>query len=114
VKRYSISTGAYTEAEVIYTETEMLALSDSLTAEDRSGFPSTGDLMRYYWRTCHSRGDADLPSCRAQARVADGQDPQHEQPSGLFDMGGTIITSNVVDPMSDEEGRLPPMDGGSS
>ena len=102
VKRYSDLYGAYTEAEVIYTDDRMLALSDSLTAEDRERFPvRLGD-----------HGLAPLPAGRALAR-RDAEPPravpartptpavkirEHEYPVvALFDMEGTIITSNVVE-----------------
>ena len=58
VKRYSDLYGAYTEAEVIYTDDRMLALSDSLTAGGSRAVPvRLGD-----------HGLAVLPAGRALAR----------------------------------------------
>ena len=102
VKRYSDLYGAYTEAEVIYTDDRMLALSDSLTAEDRERFPFDSAIMdwRYYLQDVHS--PAVTQSLRELSR-RERQTPavkirEHEQPVvALFDMEGTIITSNVVE-----------------
>ena len=56
VKRYSDLYGAYTEAEVIYTDDRMLALSESLTPEDRERFPFDAAIVdwRYYLQDVHS------------------------------------------------------------
>ena len=102
VKRYSDLYGAYTEAEVIYTDDRMLALSDSLTPEDRERFPFDSAIMdwRYYLQDVHSpavtqslrelsRRERQTPTVKIQER---------DQPVvALFDMEGTIITSNVVE-----------------
>jgi fatty acyl-CoA reductase len=102
VKRYSDLYGAYTEAEVIYTDDRMLALSDSLTPEDRERFPFDSAIMdwRYYLQDVHS--PAVTQSLRELSR-RERETPkvkirEHEQPVvALFDMEGTIITSNVVE-----------------
>ena len=102
VKRYSDLYGAYTEAEVIYTDDRMLALSDSLTPEDRERFPFDSAIMdwRYYLQDVHS--PAVTQSLRELSR-RERQTPavkirEREQPVvALFDMEGTIITSNVVE-----------------
>ena len=102
VKRYSDLYGAYTEAEVIYTDDRMLALSDSLTAEDHERFPFDSAIMdwRYYLQDVHS--PAVTQSLRELSR-RERQTPavkirEREQPVvALFDMEGTIITSNVVE-----------------
>ena len=102
VKRYSDLYGAYTEAEVIYTDDRMLALSNSLSAEDRERFPFDSAIMdwRYYLQDVHSpavtqslrelsRRTRETPSVTIRER---------EHPVvALFDMEGTIITSNVVE-----------------
>jgi HAD superfamily hydrolase (TIGR01490 family) len=102
VKRYSDLYGAYTEAEVIYTDDRMLALSESLTAEDRERFPFDAAIVdwRYYLQDVHSpavtqslrelsRRDREKPTVKIRER---------EHPVvALFDMEGTIITSNVVE-----------------
>ncbi|MGZ8652773.1 MAG: HAD-IB family hydrolase, partial [Actinomycetota bacterium] len=102
VKRYSDLYGAYTEAEVIYTDDRMLALSESLTPEDRERFPFDAAIVdwRYYLQDVHSpavtqslrelsRRERERPTVKIRER---------EQPVvALFDMEGTIITSNVVE-----------------
>ena len=80
VKRYSDLYGAYTEAEVIYTDDRMLALSESLTPEDRERFPFDAAIIdwRYYLQDVHSPGrDAEPPrAVEARPREADRQDPR--------------------------------------
>ena len=79
VKRYSDLYGMYTETEVIYTDDRMLALSDSLTPEDRSGSRSTPAIIdwKYYLQDVHSPGgDAEPPrAVPTRPRDADRQDP---------------------------------------
>ena len=102
VKRYSDLYGAYTEAEVIYTDDRMLALSESLTPEDRERFPFDAAIIdwRYYLQDVHSpavtqslrRAIQDARERRRPSRSANANNR-----SSLFDMEGTIITSNVVE-----------------
>ena len=102
VKRYSDLYGAYTEAEVIYTDDRMLALSDSLDASDRDRFPFDSAIIdwRYYLQDVHS--PAVTQSLRELSKRS-RETPvvkirEHELPTvALFDMEGTIITSNVVE-----------------
>jgi fatty acyl-CoA reductase len=102
VKRYSDLYGAYTEAEVIYTDDRMLALSESLTPEDRERFPFDAAIIdwRYYLQDVHS--PAVTQSLRELSK-RERETPtvtirEREQPVvALFDMEGTIITSNVVE-----------------
>ncbi|MGZ8805229.1 MAG: HAD-IB family hydrolase, partial [Microbacterium sp.] len=102
VKRYSDLYGAYTEAEVIYTDDRMLALSRSLTPEDRDRFPFDAAEIdwRYYLQDVHS--PAVTQSLRELSK-RERETPtvtirEREQPVvALFDMEGTIITSNVVE-----------------
>ncbi len=102
VKRYSDLYGAYTEAEVIYTDDRMLALSDSLTPEDRTRFPFDAAIIdwRYYLQDVHS--PAVTQSLRELSK-RERETPtvtirERDQPVvALFDMEGTIITSNVVE-----------------
>jgi alcohol-forming fatty acyl-CoA reductase len=102
VKRYSDLYGAYTEAEVIYTDDRMLTLSESLTAEDRERFPFDAAIIdwRYYLHDVHS--PAVTQSLRELSK-RERETPtvtirEREQPVvALFDMEGTIITSNVVE-----------------
>ena len=102
VKRYSDLYGAYTEAEVIYTDDRMLALSDSLDPSDRERFPfdSAAIDWRYYLQDVHSPAvTQSLRELSRRSRVAPAvKVREHEQPVvALFDMEGTIITSNVVE-----------------
>ena len=86
VKRYSDLYGAYTEAEVIYTDDRMLALSDSLTPEDRERFPFDSAIMdwRYYLQDVHSpavtqslrelsRRERQTPTVKIQRTRASGR-----------------------------------------
>ena len=102
VKRYSDLYGAYTEAEVIYTDDRMLELFGSLGADERARFPFDSAMVdwKYYLQDVHcpavtqslrelSKRDRDKPVVKIRER---------EQPVvALFDMEGTIITSNVVE-----------------
>ena len=102
VKRYSDLYGAYTEAEVIYTDDRMLALSDSLDASDRDRFPFDSAIIdwRYYLQDVHS--PAVTQSLRELSKRS-RETPvvkirERDVPTvALFDMEGTIITSNVVE-----------------
>jgi len=102
VKRYSDLYGAYTEAEVIYTDDRMLALFESLGADDRARFPfdSASIDWRYYLQDVHS--PAVTQSLRELSRRARDKPMvkivERDRPVvALFDMEGTIITSNVVE-----------------
>jgi HAD superfamily hydrolase (TIGR01490 family) len=102
VKRYSDLYGAYTEAEVIYTDDRMLELFESLGADERARFPFDSAMVdwKYYLQDVHcpavtqslrelSKRDRDKPVVKIRER---------EHPVvALFDMEGTIITSNVVE-----------------
>jgi HAD superfamily hydrolase (TIGR01490 family) len=102
VKRYSELYGAYTEAEVIYTDDRTLALFESLSVEDRARFPFDSATVdwKYYLQDVHS--PAVTQSLRELSR-RDRETPrvdirEREQPVvAVFDMEGTIITSNVVE-----------------
>jgi fatty acyl-CoA reductase len=102
VKRYSDLYGAYTEAEVIYTDDRLLALSESLGSSDRQRFPFDSAVID--WR--HYLQDVHSPAVTVTLRELSRRSPstpavkirEHEQPVvALFDMEGTIITSNVVE-----------------
>jgi HAD superfamily hydrolase (TIGR01490 family) len=102
VKRYSDLYGAYTEAEVIYTDDRMLELFGSLGADEQARFPFDSAMIdwKYYLQDVHcpavtqslrelSKRDRDKPVVKIHERA---------QPVvALFDMEGTIITSNVVE-----------------
>ena len=102
VKRYSDLYGAYTEAEVIYTDDRMLELFGSLRADEQARFPFDSAMIdwKYYLQDVHcpavtqslrelSKRDRDKPVVKIHER---------DKPVvALFDMEGTIITSNVVE-----------------
>jgi fatty acyl-CoA reductase len=102
VKRYSDLYGNYTETEVVYTDDRMFELYGSLTLQDKVQFPfdSASVDWKYYLKDVHSpavtqslrelsRRDRDKPTVKITERA---------QPVlAVFDMEGTIITSNVVE-----------------
>jgi HAD superfamily hydrolase (TIGR01490 family) len=102
VKRYSDLYGMYTETEVVYTDDRTLALYESLTMQDKARFPFDAAMVdwKYYLKDVHSpavtqslrelsRRDRERP--RVQIR-------EREVPVvAVFDLEGTIITSNVVE-----------------
>jgi alcohol-forming fatty acyl-CoA reductase len=102
VQRYSDLYGMYTETEVVYTDDRTLALFESLSDEDKARFPFDAAMVdwKYYLKDVHSpavtqslrelsRRDRDRPSVTIRER---------EHPVlAVFDMEGTIITSNVVE-----------------
>ncbi len=101
VRRYSDLYGAYTEAEVIYTDDRMLALWESLTVEDRARFPfdSAGIDWKYYLQDVHcpavTQSLRELSKRRTTPTV---KIVEREEPVvAVFDMEGTIISSNVVE-----------------
>ena len=69
VKRYSDLYGAYTEAEVIYTDDRTLELFGSLTPADRKRFPfdSAAVDWRYYLQDVH------CPAVTAGLRALSGK-----------------------------------------
>jgi HAD superfamily hydrolase (TIGR01490 family) len=102
VKRYSDLYGMYTETEVVYTDERVVALWASLSDEDRERFPFDAAVLnwRYYLQDVHSpavtkslrelsKRDRERPVVRVQQR--------DEPVVAVFDMEGTIITSNVVE-----------------
>jgi fatty acyl-CoA reductase len=102
VKRYSDLYGAYTEAEVIYTDDRMLALSQSLEPSDRERFPFDSAVIdwRHYLQDVHSPAvTQSLRELSRRSRTTPAVKIRElEHPVvALFDMEGTIITSNVVE-----------------
>ena len=102
VKRYSDLYGMYTETEVVYTDDRTLALFESLSERDKAAFPFDAAMVdwKYYLKDVHSpavtqslrelsKRDREKPAVKIRER---------EQPVlAVFDMEGTIITSNVVE-----------------
>ena len=103
MKRYSDLYGMYTETEVVYTDDRVVGLWESLT----SGGPGAVPVRRrpsidwkYYLQDVHcpavtqslrelSRRDREKPTVKIRQR--------DEPVLAVFDMEGTIITSNVVE-----------------
>jgi alcohol-forming fatty acyl-CoA reductase len=114
VKRYSDLYGAYTEAEVIYTDDRMLELFRSMSVGDRARFPFDSAMVdwKHYLQDVHcpavTQSLREL-SKRARERPA-VQIREHDAPVvAVFDMEGTIITSNVVESyVWTRMGDLPP------
>ena len=79
VKRYSDLYGAYTEAEVIYTDDVAMALYESLSKEDRARFPFDAAAIdwKHYLQDVHSpavtRSLRELS--RTRPRAPERQDP---------------------------------------
>ncbi len=102
VKRYSDLYGMYTETEVVYTDDRTLALFESLTKQDKARFPFDAAMVdwKYYLKDVHS--PAVTQSLRELSR-RDRERPRvqiHEREVpvvAVFDLEGTIITSNVVE-----------------
>ncbi len=102
VKRYSDLYGMYTEAEVVYTDDRTLALFESLSSGDAETFPFDAAAIdwKHYMKDVHS--PAVTQSLRELSR-RDGRGAsvtirERDEPVlALFDMEGTIITSNVVE-----------------
>jgi fatty acyl-CoA reductase len=102
VHRYSDLYGMYTETEVVYTDDRTLALFESLDVQDRARFPFDAAMVdwKYYLQDVHS--PAVTQSLRELSRRARErprvQIHEREVPVvAVFDMEGTIITSNVVE-----------------
>jgi alcohol-forming fatty acyl-CoA reductase len=101
VKRYSDLYGAYTEAEVIYTDDRMLELWESLPVEDRAIFPfdAAGIDWKHYLQDVHSPAvtqslrELSRKRTKPEVRIVERADPV----LAVFDMEGTIISSNVVE-----------------
>src|SRR4029077_7214136 len=102
VKRYSDLYGMYTETEVVYTDERVVALWNSLTPEDQARFPFDAGVID--WK--HYLQDAPQPAVTQSLRELSRRDrekptvrirPRDEPVLALFDMEGTIISSNVVE-----------------
>jgi fatty acyl-CoA reductase len=101
VRRYSDLYGAYTEAEVIYTDDRTLELFGSLSKADQKRFPFDSAAMdwRYYLEDVHcpavTAGLRALSSARAKPQVRIRE--REQLVLALFDMEGTLLPSNVVE-----------------
>jgi HAD superfamily hydrolase (TIGR01490 family) len=102
VRRYADLYGAYVEAEVIYTDERTLELSESLSAEDRRDF--VFDCADIDWP--HYLQEVHCPAITVALRFPG---PARSEPTvrvrprengvvlAVFDMEGTIVSSNVVE-----------------
>jgi HAD superfamily hydrolase (TIGR01490 family) len=101
IRRYADLYGAYTEAEVIYTDDRTLALFGSLTKTDQKRFPfdSAAIDWRYYLQDVHcpsvTMGLRALTGSRMKPQVRIRE--REQLVLALFDMEGTILPSNVVE-----------------
>ncbi len=101
IRRYADLYGSYTEAEVIYTDDRTLGLFRSLSPDDRRTFPF--DCAVVDWR--HYLQDVHVPAVTANLRSLSTRrsTPKVRIQEGdllrlaVFDMEGTILTSNVVE-----------------
>jgi alcohol-forming fatty acyl-CoA reductase len=101
VRRYSDLYGAYTEAEVIYTDDRTVELIGSLTNADQKKFPFDAAAIdwRYYLQDVHcpavTAGLRALSSTRLKPQVRIRE--REQLVLALFDMEGTLLPSNVVE-----------------
>ncbi len=101
VRRYADLYGAYTEAEVIYTDDRTVELIGSLTKGDRERFPFDATTIdwRYYLQDVHcpavTAGLRALSAARIKPQVRIRE--REQLVLALFDMEGTILPSNVVE-----------------
>jgi alcohol-forming fatty acyl-CoA reductase len=101
MRRYADLYGAYAEAEVIYTDDQALALYDSLPEGDREEFAFDSAVIDW----THYLEEVHCPSVTATLRaVAPRRDVRNAEPTfsgedvlAVFDLEGTILTSNVVE-----------------
>ncbi len=101
IRRYADLYGAYTEAEVIYTDDRTMELYRGLSATDRERFPfdSTDVDWHHYLVDVHcpavTAGLRALSSTRLKPKVHLRE--REQLVLALFDMEGTILPSNVVE-----------------
>jgi alcohol-forming fatty acyl-CoA reductase len=101
VRRYADLYGAYTEAEVIYTDGRALELYQSLSEQDRRDF--NFDAAVIDWTSYFQ--DVHCPSVTVAMRVIGPErppphvrvSPRHDGVAAVFDMEGTLLDSNVVE-----------------
>ena len=101
IRRYSDLYGAYTEAEVIYTDDRTVELLASLSVAERKKFPFDSAVIdwRYYLQDVHcpavTAGLRALSGARVKPQVRIRE--REQLVLALFDMEGTILPSNVVE-----------------
>ena len=102
VKRYSDLYGMYTETEVVYTDDRVVGLWSGLSDEDRARFPFDAGVLN--WK--HYLQDVHCPAVTSSLRELSRTNREKptvtirrtDKPAlAVFDMEGTIISSNVVE-----------------
>jgi HAD superfamily hydrolase (TIGR01490 family) len=104
-KRYAGLYGPYAEMEVVYTDDKAHALWASLPADERRDFPF--DTSSFDWR--HYLYDVHLPAVTLPVRWMSGTSRPKPKVTidgngsagkvlAVFDVEGTIVASNVVEP----------------
>jgi HAD superfamily hydrolase (TIGR01490 family) len=99
LRRYSDLYGAYTQAEVVYTDDKIMALYESLPAKDRAEFGFDGGSID--WRNYIVEVHCPSVTRLARAGRERRKPPEVRLSSGapaaaVFDLEGTILNSNVV------------------
>jgi alcohol-forming fatty acyl-CoA reductase len=101
VRRYADLYGAYTEAEVIYTDDRALELYRSLSDEDRRDFNFDAGLIDWpvYIQDIHCPAITMALRALSPERPAPAVHvtPRHDGVIAVFDMEGTLLDSNVVE-----------------
>jgi len=101
VRRYADLYGAYTEAEVIYTDDRTLALYRSLPEADRMAFPFDAEALdwRHYLQDVHCPSITTALRFPSPARTAPEVRvvPRQDGVLAVFDMEGTLLDSNVIE-----------------
>jgi HAD superfamily hydrolase (TIGR01490 family) len=101
IRRYADLYGAYTEAEVIYTDDRAGELHDSLSVQDRARFTFDPRVVdwKYYLQDVHCPSvTASLRRLSKKRTEPAVQIRENEQLTlAVFDMEGTLISSNVVE-----------------
>ncbi len=107
LRRYADLYGVYTEAEVIYTDSKLLALHQQLPPErvDEHGFDAAVIDWDHYLQEVHcpsvtglmrqatGRGGSRTPALKLTRRT----DPDSPPIVAVFDLEGTVIASNLIE-----------------
>lgn len=105
LRKYSELYGVYTEAEVIYTDSKLLALHRALPAErtEQHGFDAaTIDWYHYLQEVHYPAITATMRKATTGRRTSSSAlPPLKHAPNGgvvaVFDLEGTIVASNVIE-----------------
>ena len=104
-KRYAGLYGPYSEVEAVYTDDRAREMWESLPEEDRRDFSFAPSFdWRYYLHEVHLpavtlplRWAAQGQRAKPAVRI-DGSSPSNGTVLAVFDVEGTIVNSNVVEP----------------